>query len=45
MNDTLFGRYTFDDAFLDSPFANIQILTTGSALPQYSTPGGAGISG
>ncbi len=38
-NDTFFGRYTFDDAFLDSPYANIQIQTVGTALPQYNTGG------
>ena len=38
-NDTLFGRFTFDDSLLHSPFANIQIQTVGAALPQYNTIG------
>ena len=36
-SDTFFGRYTFDDDFIHTPFGNINQLTTGAAMPQYNT--------
>ena len=38
-SDTFFGRYTFDDDFVHSPFGNINSQTTGAAMPQYNTIG------
>ena len=38
-SDTFFGRYTFDDDYVHSPFGNINVLTTGAAMPQYNTVG------